>query len=209
MSARFPGRPQLGEAAAVTIQVELLEHDAARDDALVEQLVGLINEAYAIGEAGLWLEGATRTEPREMADAIRSGGVLAARLRGQLVGCAYVRRLDAATADLGLVSAATDRWGTGIGRELVRSAEEHMRSSGVTTMQLELLVPKGWVHPEKERLRRWYERLGYEVVETAPFEQVAAHLAPQLAVPCEFLIFRKPLGSEERERPDSNPRPPA
>jgi hypothetical protein len=68
-----------------------------------------------------------------------------------------------------------------------------MRSHGVTAMQLELLVPKGWVHPEKERLRSWYTRLGYRVVRSAPFEQVAAHLASQIAAPCEFLIFRKPL----------------
>ena len=68
-----------------------------------------------------------------------------------------------------------------------------MRSRGVTTMQLELLVPKGWVHPEKERLRSWYTRLGYQVVRSAPFEQVAAQLAPQLATPCEFLIFHKRL----------------
>jgi hypothetical protein len=75
----------------------------------------------------------------------------------------------------------------------VRSAEELMRSRGATTMQLELLVPKGRVHPEKDRLRRWYGRLGYRVVRTAPVEQVAAHLAPHLAVPCECPIFRKPL----------------
>ena len=124
---------------------------------------------------------------------IRSGGVLAAGLEGRLVGCAYLRPLDAHTADLGLISTAPDRWGNGIGRQLVRSAEELMRSRGVTTMQLELLVPKGWVHPEKDRLRGWYTWLGYEVVRSAPFEQVAAHLASQLAVPCEFLIFRKPL----------------
>ena len=60
-------------------------------------------------------------------------------------------------------------------------------------MQLELLIPKGWVHPEKARLRAWYGRLGYEVVRTARFEEVAAHLAPQLATPCEFLIFRTRL----------------
>jgi hypothetical protein len=71
-----------------------------------------------------------------------------------------------------------------------------MRSRGVTTMQLELLVPKGWVHPEKDRLRGWYTRLGYRVVRSAPFEQVAAHLASRLAAPCEFLIFRKPLAAE-------------
>jgi GNAT superfamily N-acetyltransferase len=180
----------------------------ARDQAVVEELVRIINEAYAVGEAGLWLEGTARTWPGEIADAIRSGGLLAARRDGRLVGCAYVRLLNADTADLGLISTATDRWGSGIGRQLVRTAEELMRSRGATTMQLELLVPKEWVHPEKERLRAWYTRLGYEIVRTATFDQVAPHLAPHLATPCEFLIFRKPLG-DGRERPEqaSNLRP--
>jgi GNAT superfamily N-acetyltransferase len=177
----------------VTAEVKPLAPDEARDEALLAEFVRLINEAYAVGEAGLWLEGTTRTEPGEIAEAIRNGGMLAATLEGRLVGCAYVRPVDAGTADLGLVAAAPDRWGSGVGRELVRSAENLMRSGGVTTMQLELLVPKGWVHPEKERLSGWYTRLGYRVVRSAPFEQVAAHLASQLAVPCEFLIFRKPL----------------
>ena len=177
----------------MTAEVKLLARDDAQDGVLVEEVARIINEAYAIGEAGLWLDGAARTEPGEIAEAIRSGGMLAAKLEGRLVGCAYLRPLDAKTADLGLISAAPDQWGSGVGRELVRSAEELMRSRGVTTMQLELLVPKGWVHPEKDRLRDWYTRLGYRVVRTAPFEEVAAHLAPHLAVPCEFLIFRKRL----------------
>ena len=177
----------------VTAKVTLLGPDESRDEVLVEELADLINAAYAVGEAGLWLEGTTRTGPGEIAEAIRSGGVLAATLEGRLVGCAYLRPLDADTADLGLISTAPDRWGNGIGRQLVRSAEDLMRSRGVTTMQLELLVPKGWVHPEKDRLRGWYTWLGYEVVRSAPFEQVAAHLASQLAVPCEFLIFYKRL----------------
>jgi len=176
-------------------EIKLLAPDDAGDEVLAEELAGIVNAAYAVGEAGLWRDGATRITPGEIAEAIRSGGVLAATLEGRLAGCAYVRPLDADTADLGLVSAAPDRWGSGVGRELVRAAEELMRSRGATTMQLELLVPRGWVHPEKDRLRGWYTRLGYRVVRTAPFEQVAAHLAPQLAVPCEFLIFRKPLAA--------------
>jgi hypothetical protein len=70
-------------------------------------------------------------------------------------------------------------------------------------MQLELLVPKHWAHPEKDRLRAWYTRLGYRVVRVAPFEEVAAHLASQLATPCEFLIFRKSLA--EGPRPTRKP----
>ena len=177
-----------------TAEVELLASEAARDDVLVAELVGLINAAYAIGEAGLWLEGTARTWPGEIAEAIHSGGMLAAKRQGRLVGGAFVRPLDTGKADLGMISAAPEQWGSGVGRDLVRSAEELMRSRGMTTMQLELLVPKGWVHPEKARLRSWYTRLGYRVIRSAPFEEVAAHLAPHLAVPCEFLIFSKRLG---------------
>jgi GNAT superfamily N-acetyltransferase len=177
----------------VATQVEPLAPGQAGDDPLVEELVRLINEAYAIGEAGLWLAGTTRTEPDEIAEAIRAEGMIAATLEGRLVGCAYVRPLEAGTADLGLLAVAVERWGDGVGHELVRSAEELMRSRGAATMQLELLVPKNGIHPQKERLRAWYTRLGYRVVRTAPFDAVAAHLASRLATPCEFLIFRKPL----------------
>jgi GNAT superfamily N-acetyltransferase len=177
----------------VKADINLIAPEDASDQVVVDELVRIVNAAYAVGESGLWLEGTARVGRGEIAEAIRGSGMLAATREGRLVGCAYVRPLDAGTADLGLVSAAPDQWGSGIGRELVRSAEELMRSRGAMTMQLELLVPKGWVHPEKDRLRRWYTRLGYRVVRSSPFERVAAHLASQLAAPCEFLIFRKPL----------------
>jgi GNAT superfamily N-acetyltransferase len=176
------------------MKVELLATDKARDEALVQELVHVINEAYEVGEAGLWLEGSTRTEPGEIAETIRSDGMLAATVEDEIVGCASLRPLDADTADLALVSVAPGRWGGGVGRRLVESAEELMRSRGATTMQLELLVPKNGVHPEKARLHAWYSRLGYVVVRTAPFGEVAAHLESRLATPCEFLIFRKDLG---------------
>jgi GNAT superfamily N-acetyltransferase len=178
---------------SATMEVQPLAAHRAGDDALVEELVRLVNRAYAIGEAGLWLDGTARIAPDEIAAAIRSAGLLAATADGRLVGCAFVRQLDADSSDLALVSAVPEEWGGGVGRTLVRSAEELARARGSTTMQLELLVPKHSTHPAKERLRAWYTRLGYRVVRTAPFEELAAHLAPRLATPCEFLIFRKRL----------------
>jgi GNAT superfamily N-acetyltransferase len=176
-----------------TAEVNALAPADAREPRLVERLVRLINDAYALGEAGLWLEGAWRTEPGEIAEAIRSGGMLTATDEGKLVGCAYVRPLDGATGDVGLLAAAPEEWGTGVGRELMRAAEDRMGSEGFTSMQVELLVPTEWVHEEKERLLSWYTRLGYRFVRRAPFEEVAGHLASQLATPCEFLILRKSL----------------
>jgi ribosomal protein S18 acetylase RimI-like enzyme len=163
------------------------------DDAAVEDVTRVINAAYAIGEAGLWRDGWTRTTPEEVSGLIRDRELLAATVDGRIVGCARVALFDDGAADLGLVSAAPGLQGSGVGRALVSRAEEDMRSRGVTTMQLELLVPCEGTHPFKERLRAWYERLGYRVQRTAPFEEVASHPAADLARPCEFLIYRKAL----------------
>jgi GNAT superfamily N-acetyltransferase len=177
----------------VTAQVDLLAADAADDDALVEELATLINTAYALGEAGLWTDGWERTTPARVADAVRGGGMLVASLDSRPVGCGCVQEVDESTADLGFVAADPGQWGSGVGREVVRSAEELVRSRGMTTMQLDLLVPLEWVHPEKARLRAWYTRLGYRIVRTARFEEMAQHEASQLATPCEFLVFQKAL----------------
>jgi GNAT superfamily N-acetyltransferase len=177
-------------------RVELLPPGAAADEALVEELARMINVAYAAGEGELWQLGdPERTTPAKTADTVRDGGMLVARLDGRVVGCGRLRPLDASSADLGLVCAVPDRWGSGVGREVVRFAEELMRSRGVAAMQLELLVPRDWVHPQKQRLREWYERLGYRVVRTAPFEEFTSSpgAAARLATPCEFLVFRKEL----------------
>ena len=177
----------------VTPQVQPLPPSAASDEVLVDDVARVINRAYAAGEDGLWVDGTVRVTPDQVADAIGEGGMLVARLGGEVVGCARVRVLDETTADLGLVSVIPEQWGGGVGREVVRAAEDLMRSRGVATAQLELLVPQGWRSPHKERLRAWYTRLGYQVVGTSPFEEVATHTASQLATPCEFFVFRKPL----------------
>ncbi len=72
----------------VTAEVKLLAPDEASDEALVDELVRIVNAAYAVGEAGLWLEGTARIGPGEIAEAIRSGGMLAATRQGRLVRAA-------------------------------------------------------------------------------------------------------------------------
>ena len=190
---------------APRVATRRLEAASADDELLVEEVAGLVNRAYALGESGLWLDGWSRITPAEVAEAIRDGEMLVATVEGRMAGCAHVRRLDATIADLGLVSADPDQRGRGVGRELVRAAEELMRSRGLTTAQLELLVPEGRVHPEKDRLRAWYSRLGYRVVRTAPFEEVATHAASQLATRCEFLVFQKPLSPRARSGDRTRP----
>jgi GNAT superfamily N-acetyltransferase len=104
-----------------------------------------------------------------------------------LVGCARVERVDGATAELGLVSVAPDRWGNGVGGALVEAAEEHARGFGADVMELKVLTPVDGEHAQKVKLRAWYERFGYRFARTEPFE------VDSLATPCEFACLQKPL----------------
>jgi GNAT superfamily N-acetyltransferase len=177
----------------MTPRVELLAPGAAGDESLVERLATLINEAYAVGEAGLWLDDTARTSPTEVARLVGAGELLVAWSGERVSGCARVRLLHPGTGEVGFISAAADARGNGVGRALLARAEDEMRARGAATMQLELLVPRAGVHPEKARLREWYTRRGYRLVRTAPFEEVATHAAADLATACEFEIFQKPL----------------
>jgi N-acetylglutamate synthase-like GNAT family acetyltransferase len=166
---------------------------AAAGRARVSELVRLINAAYAAGEVGLWLDDTGRTDEGEIAAAVRAGEMLVATIDGRTVGCARVRALDATTGEVGLVAVGPEAWGSGVGGRLMRTAENLMRTRGATSMRLVLLVPRGSVHPAKQRLHDWYTRLGYTVVGSQPFEDAVPHAAPHLATPCDLLLFRKPL----------------
>ncbi len=179
------------------MEVELLPPAASDEVDLMERVTELTNDVYAVAETGLWVEGATRTTADEAISLTRQGEIAVARLEGQVVGAARIQKLDDRTGEVGMLSADRARRGIGIGRELLRFAEEMCRANGMTSMQLELLVPREWSHPTKEFLADWYSRAGYRIVHTGTIDEAYPELAPLLATPCDFVIYRKPLDKEE------------
>jgi GNAT superfamily N-acetyltransferase len=177
-------------------EVQLLPASAADDATLMERIADLINEVYAVAEEGLWIDGATRTTVDGVAELTRAGEIAVARVRGQIVGCVRVQRLDEGTGEFGMLVADPAHRGVGIGRELIRFAERSCREDGLATMQLELLVPRGWTHPTKEFLAAWYTRIGYRVARTGTIDEAYPALAPLLATPCDFVIYQKDLGDD-------------
>jgi GNAT superfamily N-acetyltransferase len=164
------------------------------DDALLTAVTELVNAVYRESERGLWRDGAARTSRAEVA-ALAGAGELVADVRagGDLAGVVRVQALDAATGEFGMLAADPARHGQGIGRDLVRFAEDDSRTRGHTTMQLELLVPRGWRLASKERLHGWYTRLGYRLDRIGRFEEQYPDLAPLLAGPADYRIYAKPL----------------
>lgn len=163
------------------------------DTALAAQIADLVNRVYAEAEEGLWLDGTARTSEAEVADLIRAGQIAVMRSDERVVGAVRVQLLDDGVGEFGMLVAAPDQRGTGLGRVLVSFAEQWGRERGLSRMQLELLVPQTWKHPVKEFLRDWYTRIGYRVVRTGDLGDDYPGLVPQLAGPCDFLVFHKDI----------------
>jgi GNAT superfamily N-acetyltransferase len=173
--------------------VELLAAEAGRDAQLVARLTDLINRVYATAERGLWRDGMYRTTRSELAELIAAREIAVARRDGETVGSIRVHDISDDTSEFGILVAAPEHRGIGIGRALVDFAERHSRERRRRTMQLELLVPRDWAHPSKEFLKVWYGHRGYRLVRTASMEDAYPHLAPLLATPCHLEVYEKPL----------------
>lgn len=156
-------------------------------------LAALVNQVYADAEKGIWIPGTTRTTEAEMAGLIEAGEIAVARVDGRVVGTVRVQRLPTGEGEFGLLVAAPEARGLGVGRELVAFAERWARAAGLDVMQLELLVPREWTHPVKEFLREWYTRIGYRPVRTDRLDADHPWLVPRLATPCDFVVYHKAL----------------
>ena len=177
------------------IEIQLLPPAASDDATLMGRITDLTNDVYAVAEDGLWTEGATRTTLDEVTGLTRAGQIPVARRDGRIVGSVRVQSLDESTGEFGMLVADPAHRGVGVGRDLVRFAEGKCRADGLGTMQLELLVPRGWSHPTKQFLATWYTRIGYRVTRTGTIDEAYPALAPLLATPCDFVIYQKDLAA--------------
>jgi GNAT superfamily N-acetyltransferase len=164
------------------------------DDAgLAPPLADLVNVVYAVAEAGMWQEGAARTSAAEVAQLIGDGEIVVAFRGADPVGMVRLRDVRADTSEFGMLVAAPTERNTGVGRALLDFAERQTAERAMTTMQLELLVPREWTHPSKAFLKDWYGRRGYRLVRTGKLEDSYPHLAPHLATPCDLEVHAKLL----------------
>ena len=173
--------------------IDLVEKERSADERFVAELTELVNEVYAAGEKGIWIEGTDRTGPAEIAAMIEAGHLVVARDGDAVIGAMRLQRLPTGEGEFGMLVAHPAHRGAGIGRELIAYAEDWARSQGLRTMQLELLFPRGWTHPVKQFLHDWYQRLGYRVVRHGDLGEDYPDLIPRLATECDFLVFHKAL----------------
>lgn len=180
-------------SARTTVAVDLIETRLADDDELCGRITDLVNRAYAIGEAGMWQPGTTRTTRDGIARLIAQGELVGAWFEDDPVGCVRLHRIDPSTWGFGMLAVDPDRQSGGAGSALIDAAERIARSRGAARMQLEILVPIELEQPSKARLRSWYARRGYLLTATGRLEDDHPELVPALAVECTFEVWQKPL----------------
>lgn len=171
----------------------MIEQLTADDPALIDDITSLVNVVYEESERGLWRDGATRTDTKEVESLLAAGELAGCRRDGRIAGVIRIQLLDEETGEFGMMAADPALRGQGIGRDLVAYAESAVRATGRGFMQLELLVPREGTLASKEFLAAWYTRLGYSLVRLGEIEEHYPALAPMLAVPTDYRIYRKPL----------------
>jgi GNAT superfamily N-acetyltransferase len=187
--------PPSETTALAALDVGVEPAASADDGALVTRIAALVNEVYQVAEAGLWVDGARRTNADEIAELIRRQELVTARVDEVVVGAVRVQRFDDGVAEFGMLAADPSRRGFGVGRALVSFVERWAIERGFGAMQLELLVPTSWTHPSKEFLRDWYARIGYREVRTGHLAELYPELAPLLATTCDLVVYRKELSA--------------
>jgi GNAT superfamily N-acetyltransferase len=160
------------------------------DRGLADQLSRLINDVY---DSGLWRDGFERTSPAEIVQLIAAGQIAIATRNARVVGGIRIHDAAPDASEFGLLVAAPDQRGIGVGRALVDFAERRTRERGLRAIRLELLVPLYWSHPTKEFLKGWYARRGYRLIGARSVEEAYPHLAPLLATRCALSVYEKPL----------------
>jgi GNAT superfamily N-acetyltransferase len=175
------------------IDVRLLDPSAARDAALVDRLAGLINSVYVVAESGLWRDGRLRTTASELAELIEAREIAVAGRGGEVAGVVHIHDVAADTSEFAMLATAPEARGHGVGRALVAFAEAEGSRRGLRAMQLSLLVPREWTHPNKAFLKQWYDRLGYRLLRTTTMAAEYPHLETFLATPCDLEIHEKSL----------------
>src|SRR6185503_1739489 len=95
-------------------------------------VAALVNRAFLV--EAFFVEGG-RTTAEEVAGLLESGTFLLAEEDGRLVACVYVENRGE-RGYFGMLSVEPSRQGEGLGRLLVRAAEERCRAAGCREMEI-------------------------------------------------------------------------
>ena len=162
----------------------------------IDRLFDLMIVAYAQTEVEIWGTNYLRMNKEEYIEGIKNRGILIALLDDQLVGSVSVYSLPNNNYGFGLLNADFAHSGIGIGTALVKAAEQFAQEKGARSMVIEILRPKTFSTPVKDKLKAWYTKLGYTFVDTVDFlayKPYELEKSKRMVNPSVFDLYEKEL----------------
>ena len=147
----------------------------------VAAITTLVNRAFEVEK---FFAIGDRVSGPDIASRLVSGVIFVALLDDALVGCVYTERRAENRGYIGLLAVDPSQRGSGLGRRLMREAEEHCRQAHCTDVMITVVNLR-------TELPSYYGRLGYRERGTLPYPD--PHRATQ---PCHFIVMTKPLGGD-------------
>lgn len=177
------------------IKINILQKSSTSESD-IKELTHLINSVYEESESDFWpTDGSySRTNTEEISNFILKGEMIAALVTDELVGSVHIYPINKTTLGFGMLTCSLNHRKKGIGNLLLKAVEEYALSNHYSKIQLELLKPIEFNHPEKEFLEKWYQKWGYQYYETIPYQKLYFKQATMLKFPCKFDLFQKELG---------------
>jgi len=161
----------------------------------IPQLMKLINSAYRGDEAKKgWtheadlIEGAIRTDADSLRELIHKHNVVILKyMRNEMIGgCVYLEKKEDRLY-LGMLSVSPQIQAKGVGKKLLKAAEDHARKSNCNRIEMTVISVR-------KELIAWYERNGYRKTDkTEPFPDDGKFGNPKQ--PLEFVYLEKQLSS--------------
>ena len=177
-------------------QIELAQ------DTDIAQLVSLINEAYALSENELWVDGwhFMRTCDADIMRMVKAQQIWVIRANStDITACVSTEALDEDLMEFGYLCVRSEHKRKGLASKLISHSVDVAASRGHTTLQCELLIPRDLdKHPhifKQMMLKDFYPKQGFEEVRRVPFEKAYPEVVARnkLAFECDAVIFQMSL----------------
>jgi dTDP-4-amino-4,6-dideoxy-D-galactose acyltransferase len=158
------------------------------------EIYNMVNSVYKLFEADLWGDDYERISLNDLNTLIDQGSIaICVNENEVIVGVVKIILMDDEIGEFGMLVTKPSERGAGIASQLVSFSEEYVKSKGRIRMRLEILKPTSGHYPDKEKLDKWYSKIGYRMVSKEPFEKMYPKQAPKIKMECDFLVYLKDL----------------
>ena len=146
------------------------------------------DQIYFKNEQDFWKEKYYRISKEDCLELHENNELFVLEKEEQILGFFTLKLIDEEIANFSMLTVIEKHQRNGYGNVMLNYIIDQSIEKGLKKISLELLCPKGWVHPQKKILQEWYSSRGFKHHSDCLFEDL--YPSHQQYMKCE-LIFKK------------------